>query len=75
MNKFTTKIIKHRRALVQKGKKEELKNLDDDDVGLKKKMCLLDVLLQSSVDGKPLSNQDIQEEVDTFTFAGKFYYT
>lgn len=72
MNNFTTKIITQRRALVEKENNENLKNLDDDDVGLKKKMCLLDVLLQSSVDGKPLSNADIQEEVDTFTFAGKF---
>ena len=72
MNNFTTKIITQRRALVEKENNENLKNLDDDDVGLKKKMCLLDVLLQSSVDGKPLSNADIQEEVNTFTFAGKF---
>lgn len=70
MHEFTNKIITERRAKLSQEKSENLENLDDDDVGLKKKMCLLDVLLQSTVDGKPLTNDDIQEEVDTFTFAG-----
>jgi cytochrome P450 family 4 len=33
-------------------------------------MALLDVLLKSTIDGKPLTNEEIQEEVDTFTFEG-----
>lgn len=70
MHEFTTKIIEDRRKILSEEKAENLENLDDDDVGLKKKMCLLDVLLQSKIEGKPLSNDDIQEEVDTFTFAG-----
>lgn len=70
MHAFTTKIIQERRATLSQEKHLNLENLDDDDVGLKKKMCLLDVLLQSTVDGQPLTNADIQEEVDTFTFAG-----
>lgn len=70
MHKFTTRIIEERRRKVAEEKVESLENLDDDDVGLKKKMCLLDVLLQSTVGGKSLTNADIQEEVDTFTFAG-----
>lgn len=70
MDEFTSKIINARRKTLSLEKTENLENLDDDDVGLKKKMCLLDVLLQSSVDGKPLTNSDIKEEVDNFTFAG-----
>lgn len=70
MHQFTNKIINERRKTLLLAKTENLDDLDDDDVGLKKKMCLLDVLLQSTIDGKPLSNADIQEEVDTFTFAG-----
>ncbi|XP_070497080.1 cytochrome P450 4d2-like [Chironomus tepperi] len=70
LKNFTTKIIEERRKLLMTKKSEDLKNLDDEDFGLRKKMCLLDVLLQSTIDGKPLSNEDIQEEVDTFTFAG-----
>ncbi|KAL7042777.1 hypothetical protein ACKWTF_001273 [Chironomus riparius] len=69
MREFTTKLIEERRKVLL-NKAEDLEHLDDEDVGLKKKMCLLDVLLQSTIDNKPLSNEDIQEEVDTFTFAG-----
>jgi cytochrome P450 family 4 len=70
MHEFTIKLIEERRKLLARTENQSLENLDDDDIGLKKKMCLLDVLLQSTVDNKPLSNADIQEEVDTFTFAG-----
>lgn len=70
MHEFTTRIIEGRRKTLIKEQVQSLDNLDDDDIGLKKKMCLLDVLLQSTIDGKPLTNADIQEEVDTFTFAG-----
>ncbi|XP_070505523.1 cytochrome P450 4d2-like [Chironomus tepperi] len=69
MKEFTTKIIEERRKVLL-NKAEDLEHLDEEDVGLKKKVCLLDVLLQSTIDNKPLSNEDIQEEVDTFTFAG-----
>lgn len=39
-------------------------------MGQKKRMAFLDVLLQATVDGKPLSNNDIREEVETFMFEG-----
>lgn len=41
---------------------------DDADVGKKKKKAFLDILLESTVDGQPLSREDIREEVDTFMF-------
>lgn len=34
------------------------------------KKYFLDILLQSTIDGQPLSNLDIREEVDTFLFEG-----
>lgn len=45
-----------------------IKVWDDSDVGKKKKLALLDILLASTVEGEPLSREDIREEVDTFMF-------
>lgn len=68
LHDFTTNII-------QKRRKELMDHGDsgisgDDSIGSKKKMAFLDVLLQASVDGKPLTDKEIQEEVDTFMFEG-----
>jgi cytochrome P450 family 4 len=66
---FTESIIRERRhEIARNPEKFSLKN--DEDIGVKKKLALLDILLQSTVDGKPLSDSDIREEVDTFAFAG-----
>lgn len=42
--------------------------LNEDDIGRKDKLTFLDILLKSTVDGKPLSQEDISEEVNTFMF-------
>lgn len=69
---FTDRVIVARRNELIK--KTELNGSsvegETNDLGIKKKMALLDVLLQSNIDGKPLSNMDIREEVDTFMFEG-----
>ncbi|EDW00775.1 probable cytochrome P450 4d14 [Drosophila grimshawi] len=73
MQDFTDSVISERRYTLQKSLKESNQNsksAEDDDVGSKRRMALLDVLLQSTVDGQPLSNEDIREEVDTFMFEG-----
>ncbi|KAM8713349.1 hypothetical protein ACLKA7_013632 [Drosophila subpalustris] len=74
MHDFTDKVISERRDTLQKLLNESSDNSssaeEKDDVGSKRRMALLDVLLQSTVDGQPLSNEDIREEVDTFMFEG-----
>lgn len=69
LHQFSNSIIVQRRE-------ELMRNFHDFEhnspelrgVGRRKTMALLDILLQSTIDGHPLSNEDIREEVDTFMF-------
>ncbi|XP_068142442.1 cytochrome P450 4d8 isoform X1 [Drosophila tropicalis] len=71
MHEYTINVIKQRReALEEHLKNKSPEQVNDDDVGTKRRMALLDVLLQSTIDGRPLSNDEIREEVDTFMFEG-----
>ncbi|XP_065366485.1 cytochrome P450 4d2-like [Calliphora vicina] len=72
LHKFTIDVIEQRRsALEQSIKNGSLKKeTEDSDLNTKKRMALLDVLLQSTINGTALTNEDIREEVDTFMFEG-----
>ncbi|XP_061400078.1 probable cytochrome P450 4d14 [Musca vetustissima] len=72
MHEFTDKVIEERRDALQKSIENGTYQAgsNTDEMGIKKRMAFLDVLLQSTVGGKPLSNMDIREEVDTFMFEG-----
>lgn len=71
LHDFTDNVIINRREELMKMKTDSNESGNDhEDIGAKKKMAFLDVLLHSSIDGKPLSNLDIREEVDTFMFEG-----
>lgn len=58
---FTDSVIKEK---VTESRTESV-----DELGRKRKMALLDGLMNASIDGRPLSNEEIKEEVSTFMFA------
>ncbi|KAH8352185.1 hypothetical protein KR084_002460 [Drosophila pseudotakahashii] len=73
MQDFTDKVIRERRAILDQSKADGTYRpliLGDEETGSKSKMALLDILLQASIDNKPLSDKDIREEVNVFIFAG-----
>uniref|UniRef100_A0A1I8PDX4 Cytochrome P450 n=2 Tax=Stomoxys calcitrans TaxID=35570 RepID=A0A1I8PDX4_STOCA len=74
MHQFTRNVIAKRREELKNNKRNTNAAYNEDntysEIGAKRRMALLDVLLQATVNGEPLTDEDIREEVDTFMFEG-----
>lgn len=80
VNEFTDEIITQKRRDLENSKKldnvNEQKSSNDNEedeslyFGQKRRMALINILMESSIDGQPLTNEEIREEVNTFLFAG-----
>ncbi|XP_061400142.1 cytochrome P450 4d8-like [Musca vetustissima] len=66
MYEFTHNVIKERRntleASVKKSPTQTIEDIDLSDIGTRKRMALLDVLLQSTTDGESLTDEDIHSD-------------
>ena len=66
LHAFSYDVINKRKEFLKNKSREH----DECDVGSKRRLAFLDLLLQSEIDGKKLSDQEIREEVDVFMFGG-----
>ncbi|KAL9881199.1 cytochrome P450 4s3 [Glossina fuscipes fuscipes] len=72
LHEETKHVVKLKRKMLEECKYDILKdreNLSDDITG-KKRLAFLDMLLISQMEGMPLTDDEIREEVDNFMFAG-----
>ena len=79
MHQLTDNVIQKRREELLADKGDRGSNKEDDaingdDFGIRKKRALLDILLHSTIEDKPLTDLDIREEVDNFMFAVSFLF-
>ncbi|KAH8404056.1 hypothetical protein KR215_008729 [Drosophila sulfurigaster] len=66
LQNFTNEIIEKR---IEAHRTGTAKKIEGDEFS-RKKMVFMDVLLSSTIDGRPLTQQEIYEEVSTFMFEG-----
>lgn len=68
LHQFVNNLIKSRRANLSVFQEKD--NKSTEKVSLNKRKVLLDILLNATIDEKPLTDHDILGEVNTATFAG-----
>ncbi|XP_069680199.1 cytochrome P450 4C1-like isoform X2 [Periplaneta americana] len=66
---FANKVIQERKLLRQKSR-NLVEAKEENDVGEKKRLAFLDMMLDTSDSGSNLTDEEIREEVDTFMFEG-----
>lgn len=66
LHDVTDSVIAERRKQLRNEKVSSDEN--NYVLGMKKRQAFLDLLINIEIDGKPLSDADIREEVDTFMF-------
>jgi cytochrome P450 family 4 len=66
LHDYATEVIVKRKAQLEA---ELAGGKRNDDGEQKKRPSFLDILLNSTIDGRPLTNLEIREQVDTFMFA------
>ncbi|KAI2474305.1 hypothetical protein C4B38_000372 [Diabrotica virgifera virgifera] len=69
LHSHTMEVITSRKEELKKKPKEKQEG-KIDDVGIKKRKVFLDLVLEETIDGRPLTDTEIQEEVNTFLFTG-----
>jgi cytochrome P450 family 4 len=70
LHDFTYNIIQSRRKMCETSDLKFDGVYEDAEIGSKKKLALLDVLLHAKINDHPLTDEEIKEEVDTFMFEG-----
>ncbi|GLH00519.1 Cytochrome P450 4C1 [Gryllus bimaculatus] len=70
LHSMSYKVIEERKKELSDKKKKDPGAENENDVGQKKRLAFLDMLLQYNEDGGKLTLEDIREEVDTFMFEG-----